>query len=171
MAGRVAEMRGDAIISPCGTYRYLLTRNWGMRQYTDGREKTLCIVMLNPSTADAERNDPTVTRCIKRASLLGFGSLEVVNLFALRSTDPAEIKKHPDPIGPENDQHIIASAKASGMVICAWSDDGAYLNRGDKVRKLLSDAGIKPFALKVNKTGQPAHPLYLPYSQMPLRFA
>lgn len=157
---------GDAILSPCGTYRYLLQRNW------DVERQAVCFVMLNPSTADAEQDDPTVSRCIERARRLGFGQLEVVNLFALRSTDPRALKSHADPIGPENDEAILQSASVCQMVICAWGGDGLLKGRSAKVLKMLADNGIQPHALKVSpKTGQPHHPLYLPYELQPTPFA
>jgi hypothetical protein len=152
---------GDAIISDCGTYRYLLQRFWNYRL------ETVCFVMLNPSTADAQVDDPTIRRCIERAKHMGFGSLEVVNLFALRSTDPTALKRHANPIGPENDERIIDSAKVSNMVICAWGEHGKYMDRGAKVKAMLKNNGITPYALKVSKSGQPSHPLYLPYSLEP----
>src|SRR6266853_1863301 len=95
---------GDAIISPCGTYRYLLQRFW------DVKRQAVCFIMLNPSTADASANDPTIERCMRRAALLGFGQLEVVNLFGLRATDPSELHRHFDPIGPENDEILLGAA-------------------------------------------------------------
>ncbi len=155
-------MNGDAIISDCGTYRYLLQRSW------DVTRQAVCFIMLNPSTADAEQNDPTVSRCLERARRLGFGQLEVVNLFALRSTDPRALRKHSDPVGPENNDAILQSASVCHMVICAWGKDGGYMDRACKVIDLLKSANVKPHYLKINKVcGQPAHPLYLPYSLQP----
>jgi len=149
------EARGDAIISECGKYRYLLQRFW------DSRLETLNFIMLNPSTADASVDDATIRRCLGFARDLGFGSLEVTNLFALRSTDPKALKGHADPIGPENDEHIVSSAKVCQMTICAWGTHGSYLNRASKVLGLLRSANITPRALGVTKDGAPRHPLYL----------
>lgn len=154
---------GDAIIS--GAYRYLLQRFW------DARLETLNFVMLNPSTADAKLDDPTIRRCLGFARALGFGSLEVTNLFALRSTDPKALRCHIDPVGPENDEQIVSSARVCQMTVCAWGNHGAYLNRGSRVLDLLRKAGIKPHALRVGKTGAPAHPLYLPGDLQPAAIA
>ena len=151
----------DAIISHCGIYRYLLQRSW------DVRLEAVCFVMLNPSTANASMDDPTIRRCLGFAQRLGFGQLEVVNLFALRSTDPANLRKHIDPIGPENDEQIVAAVKVCHMTICAWGGNGSYRNRDKAVLKLLRDNGVVPNALRVSKAGYPAHPLYLPYQLTP----
>lgn len=153
----------DAFISPCGLYRYWLVRSW------DTALPMLCFVMLNPSTADAERDDPTITRCIERAKRLGYGGMIVVNLFAYRSTDPLQLWNVPDPIGPDNDQTIIQTAgnPATTGVICGWGNHGAMMQRGATVLRLLRQAGVTPHALRMSKAGQPCHPLYLPYDLLP----
>ena len=154
-------MNCDAIISECGTYRYLLQRSWNVRL------KAVCFVMLNPSTANAQVDDPTIRRCLGFAKRLGFGQLEVVNLFALRATDPAKVRKHQDPVGPENDEHILTAVHVCDMTICAWGGNGGYKDRDTAVLRLLRDNGIVPHALRISKNGCPAHPLYLPYSLQP----
>ena len=156
-----AEKSGDAILSPSGTYRYLLQRFWNPRL------ETLNFIMLNPSTADASVDDPTIRRCLGFARDLGFGSIEVTNLFALRSTDPKAIRAHPCPIGPENDETIINSAKVCQMTVCAWGNHGDFMGRSKHVLGLLREAGITPHALRVSKTGAPGHPLYLPADLQP----
>ena len=145
----------DALISDDGVYRYLLQRFW------DVRREALNFVMLNPSTADAILDDPTIRRCLGFARALGFGSLEVTNLFALRSTDPKALRVHIAPVGPENDEVIVSSARVCHMTICAWGNHGNYMNRSSHVLDLLRKAGVKPHALRIGKTGQPGHPLYL----------
>lgn len=154
-------MHKDAIISECGQYRYLLQRSW------DVNRKAVCFVMLNPSTADASVDDPTIRRCLGFARDLGFGQLEVVNLFGLRATEPRVMKSHSDPIGPENDEHLIRSAAICSVVICAWGANGSYMGRDHAVLKLLRDAGCKPLALRLTKSGHPSHPLYLPAKLQP----
>ena len=156
------EVSGDAIISQCGTYRYLLQRFW------DRRLETLNFVMLNPSTADASINDATIRRCLGFARTLGFGSLEVTNLFALRSTDPKALRGHADPVGPDNDEKIISSAQVCQMTICAWGTHGSYKDRAAKVLRLLRDAGVKPHALAFANGGVPKHPLYLKADLQPV---
>lgn len=102
-----------AIFSPCQNYRYTLRREWG-----DG--PCVAWLMLNPSTATHIANDNTIRRCIGFSKRWGFGRLVVLNLFALRSTDPRALAKHEDPVGPENDQHIARAIVEAQEVVCAW---------------------------------------------------
>lgn len=155
-------MNRDALLSECGTYRYLLQRSW------DVQLQAVCFIMLNPSTADATQDDPTIRRCLGFAQRLGFGQLEVVNLFALRATQPAALKIHTDPIGAENDEQIIAAAKVCHMTICAWGVHGSLNGRNGIVLKMLRSNNIQPCALRLSKHGHPAHPLYLPYELQPI---
>ena len=145
-----------AIISDCGTYRYRLWRRWDAGP--------ACVfIMLNPSTADATNDDPTIRRCIGFAKREGCGSLEVVNLFAFRATSPADLKKAEDPVGPENDSYLQqAMFYAKGTVIAAWGAHGSYLNRDKDVRQLL-DEPLK--CLGMTKTNAPKHPLYIKADQ------
>jgi hypothetical protein len=150
-----------AHFSPCAAWRYTLWREWRH----DAPQVTF--VMLNPSTADESKNDPTVERCERRARLAGYGRLEVVNIFALRSTDPAALYKHADPIGPGNDEAIAESVRTAQMVVCGWGSHGAYLNRGLAVLRLIRALGKVPHALRRNQDGSPGHPLYVPYELTP----
>jgi hypothetical protein len=154
-------MHRDAIISDCGTYRYLLQRSWNYRL------QAVCFVMLNPSTADATIDDPTIRRCLGFARDLGFGQLEVVNLFGLRATQPAALKKQIDPVGPENDEQILQASRVCHLTICAWGTHGTYRGRDKSVLKLLRENGVIPHALRLSKHGHPAHPLYLPANLQP----
>src|ERR1700731_2978902 len=104
----------DAVISDCGRSRYLLRRTW------DHDKPRALFVMLNPSTADAEVDDPTIRSCMRLAKQMGHGSFEVVNLFAWRATDPRELHTASDPVGPENDRVIEAAVNRCDIVICAW---------------------------------------------------
>lgn len=152
-------MKTSATFSDCRTYRYSLTRRWG-----DGEIQTW--LMLNPSTADEVKNDPTVERCQRRAQQSGFGALEVVNIFALRSTDPSALYVDGiDPIGPDNDQYILDAAARSGQIVCGWGAHGALNDRGIQVAKLLHNFDLNVLAL--TKTGQPRHPLYIGYKITP----
>jgi hypothetical protein len=149
-----------AIFSPCGTYRYHLSRG-------DGAHR-IAFCMLNPSTADAELDDQTIARCRKRAKLLGFDRLDVVNLFALRSTDPQALYKAADPVGPDNLEHILAVAEASEIVICAWGKHGALHGTARKVLAILNQRFPgKAHYLRLNADGSPEHPLYIPYALTP----
>lgn len=149
------EMSASAELSPCGAYRYSLARKW----HDDLPE--LAFIMLNPSTADAREDDPTIRRCIGFGRSLGFGSIVVGNLFALRSTDPKALMSHPDPVGPRNDQALKEIARHASEVICAWGANGNLLGRAIEVERLLRKSGIRPMALKLTNGGDPAHPLYL----------
>jgi hypothetical protein len=152
-----------AVFSDCERYRYRLWRVW------IPHKPKVCFVMLNPSTATHEILDPTVTRCQKRAQALGYGGMEVVNIFALRSTDPQALYKEPDPVGPENFGAIAEALKDCKIAICAWGGHGSYLNIGPMIRTCLNQFFPgKSHYLKLNSDGSPTHPLYLPYSLQPV---
>src|SRR5262245_45087455 len=104
----------DAVISDCGRYRYLLRRTWHHLW------PRALFIMLNPSTADAEIDDPTIRSCIRLSKAEQYGSIEVVNLFALRATDPAALEGADDPIGPGNDDAIGRAIGRCDLAICAW---------------------------------------------------
>ena len=140
---------GTAILSPCGNYRYLLGRRW-----SDGG--LCCFVMLNPSTADADKDDPTIRRCIGYAKREGMGALEVVNLFAYRATDPKSLLNAKDPIGPENDKFLREVFKRADLIVCAWGNHGAFKSRDLQVEKLI---GAKAKCLGVTSNNHPRHPL------------
>ena len=129
-------------------------------------------LMLNPSTADEVQSDPTVTRCKNYAKLWGYNRIYICNIFAYRSTDAFVLYKIEDPIGELNNNYILNIAGLVDTVVCAWGNHGEYQNRGREVVKLLTDAGYndKLYALKVNKTGHPAHPLYLRKNQEIFRY-
>lgn len=155
-------MNYGATFSDDRKYRYSLHRIW------DNKKPYLLFCMLNPSVADESDNDPTIERCQRRAQQLGFGGLVVVNIFALCSTDPKALKKVEDPVGPENFMTIIKTAKNAGLVICGWGKHGSLKKQGERVLWLLKSNGVRPFALKINKDGSPAHPLYIGYDVKPV---
>jgi hypothetical protein len=150
-----------AKFSPCGKYRYDLWRTW------DDAKPSCMFLMLNPSTADAIDNDPTVERCQRRAVKMDYGGLVVCNIFAYRSTDPTALYDLEDPVGSENDATILRRATHAGIVICGWGTHGALLGRGKAVIQMLMDADVKPYALKINADGSPQHPLYVRYAALP----
>lgn len=150
----------EAAYSPCGFYRYSLTRRW----QTGG---ILNFVMLNPSVADERQNDPTVERCERRARMLGFAGFSVTNIFAWRDTDPMAMRRAIAPEGPGNDLVLLAQAQAARQVVAAWGVHGAHRNRGAKVVQLLWEADIALFHLGLSKHGHPRHPLYVPYACHP----
>ena len=154
----------NAGISRNGKYRY-----WLRRCVCEvNNDKILLFIMLNPSTADATDNDPTIEKCIKFARRWDFGILEVVNLFALRATDPSAIRLVPEPIGPNNDDEIKAAVSRVNKIVCAWGNDGAYLNRSTDLRELLSSYRLH--YLELNKNGEPRHPLYMKDDALPVRW-
>ncbi|HHS94141.1 MAG TPA: DUF1643 domain-containing protein [Rhodobacterales bacterium] len=150
-----------AVYSDCERYRYSLTRVW-----EPGGRKVL-FVMLNPSTATEVQNDPTVERCERRARALGFGAFRVANIFAWRDTDPRKMRAAADPVGPDNDEAIAASAAWADQVICAWGTHGAHLARGVAVEALLRKPGQPLYHLGLTKAGHPKHPLYISYAKQP----
>ena len=115
------------------------------------------IIGLNPSTADEVKNDPTITRCINFAKSWGYGGVCVANLFAYRATVPKNMMASQKPIGTENNNWLSRLAKDAGIVVAAWGNDGSYLNRAEEIKKMLPDLHY----IKMNKSGEPAHPLYL----------
>lgn len=140
-------------------YRYRLWRE------IDPAGRRCTFVLLNPSTADATKNDPTVRRCINYATSWGFGIVDVVNIFALRSTDPRALFTHPDPVGPENDEAILRAAISSDLLICAWGVHGRFSGRARIVEEMLRP--YNPHALAITKRGEPGHPLYLHHGLQP----
>lgn len=152
-----------------GVYRYTLERSWrGM--FDAGTPARVCLfVMLNPSTADASREDPTVRRCVTYAQAWGCDTLLVGNLFAFRSTDPKVLPHQTDPIGPDNDHHLARLAGRADVIIAAWGIHGALHGRAERVLEILSFC--RPVqALHVTADGFPGHPLYLPKAAAPLLY-
>jgi hypothetical protein len=142
----------SAWISEDRAYRYLLTRDWD-----DGPVMTW--IMLNPSSADAFADDPTIRRCTGFARREGCAGIRVVNLFAVRSPDPHLIGQTADPIGPCNDRFIDENTR-DGPVVAAWGSYGSRAGRGLKVGTRLEAAGVRLMCLGRLGSGQPRHPLY-----------
>lgn len=160
-----------ATFSPCMQYRYSLWR-WLASDYTvfgqQGEPKlprSVAYVACNPSTADEMADDPTVTRCINRSIEMGFDRFYMLNIFAFRSTDPKDMKAAIEPVGIENDEMIRQVVSECSMVVAAWGAHGRYRDRASKVLELLKDVDL--YALRITKTGQPQHPLYLPSKLKP----
>jgi hypothetical protein len=154
-------MAMDAELSPCGRYRYWLSR------CNETPSSSAIFILLNPSTADAQRDDPTLRRCMRFAGSWGCSRTVVLNLFALRSTNPAVLKTHPDPIGPLNDGRLVSILETEfnrrnvpePIVVCAWGNQGSLRNRANIVSAKLGPYSAKCFGI-TNK-GQPRHPLYV----------
>jgi len=121
------------------------------------------IIGLNPSTADETLDDPTIHRCINFAKNWGYAGLAMTNLFAFRATDPDVMKSANEPIGADNNAVLLGLAKVAGIVVAAWGNDGVFMGRDKQIKAMLPDLHY----LKLNKTGQPAHPLYLKADLLP----
>lgn len=148
-----------AFFSPCRTWRYLLWREWRVAENSDP-QRDVAFIGLNPSTADENADDPTIRRCIGFAKAWGYDGILMLNLFAFRATDPADMKRAVDPVGPENDAKILESVGAAAIVVAAWGQHGAYRSRAFDVRKkLLKDFDVK--CLGKTNNGHPRHPLYV----------
>lgn len=154
------DAASEAVYSACETYRYALTREWAAGS-------RLLWVMLNPSTASESTNDPTVERCERRARALGFGGFRVVNLFALRATDPRALRAAADPVGPDNDTALSDGVIWADAVLCGWGGHGALHGRDRTVCTQLQQAGKPLWHLGLTQAGQPKHPLYIGYAVQP----
>tara|TARA_B100000214_G_scaffold360554_1_gene323069 strand:+ start:46 stop:567 length:522 start_codon:yes stop_codon:yes gene_type:complete len=154
----------SAVFSKCYLYRYALT------QSDEISNRLLLFLLLNPSTANHLHSDATLSRCRKRAFLLGFKSFRICNLFAFRTKNPGLMKKYSDPIGPYNDYIIQTSLNEAALVICAWGNHGSHLNRAETVKNFLIHSKKKSFHFGLTKNNQPKHPLYLRYSQRPIKW-
>lgn len=143
-----------AVFDSSGNYRYRLDRRWD-----NGAE--VAFVMLNPSRADAFYDDPTLRACIQFAQAWSFGSLSVVNLFGYRTPHPKVLKQVGDPIGPENDAHVVRAAEGAAQVVLAWGNCGGWFERDRAILDLLEPYSHKLHYIKLNRSGQPRHPLYI----------
>jgi len=159
-----SSLLGDriALFSIDRKYRYILSVTW------DASRPYCCFCMLNPSVADHEISDATVTRCGIRAKEWCYGGLVVLNIFAYRSTDPKALYLCKDPVGPWNDETILLITMKAGMVILGYGRHGKLLGRGEKVLSLLREHKVSPHALRINLDKSPGHPLYINYDARPV---
>jgi hypothetical protein len=148
--------------SPCRQYRYSLWREWG--GLTPTCKGYAMFVGLNPSTADETQDDPTIRRCLAYAKAWGYDGLCMTNLFAYRATQPHDMLAQADPVGPENDAHLLELAASAGVVVAAWGNHGAHMGRDAIVKGVLPNLHL----LKITQEGQPGHPLYLPKTLTPV---
>lgn len=150
-----------AVISSCGQYRYLLTRRLGFS------DRVMTFIGLNPSTADAIQDDPTIRRCISFAKRQDAGVLVMVNLFGLRSTDPKALKDCEDPVGPDNDSWINTAVCSAYMTVAAWGNGGVFMGRADEIRQRYKGC---LHALALTKSNLPKHPLYIRGDAVPVPY-
>ena len=153
-------MKKNAILSEDRKYRYVLSRIW------DETKPKVMIIGLNPSTADETEDDPTIGRCISFSKSWGYGGVYMLNLFAFRATQPKDMFNAENPIGLENNSYIEIYSKKVDKIVCAWGNHGTYKNRGNEIREKFD----KLFYLKLNQTGEPAHPLYLKSELVPKKW-
>lgn len=157
----------DAALSPDGLYRWWLSRLWPAAWEASAWEGRgpMIIIGLNPSTADAKINDNTIKKCMGFARREQHTGLIMLNLFAWRATEPADMKlawkAGKDIIGVHNDGTLRTLA-AKRRVVCAWGTDGDFLERDVAVHRLLREVGAETVCFdKITKDGHPPHPLYL----------
>lgn len=155
LAGGIAAAVFDRP-QPRATYRYLLTRIW------DPTVPPVVWIMLNPSTASAGEDDPTLRRVTSFARAWGRGGVIVVNLFALCSTDPAKLRTHHDPVGRYNAMFVDRAVAMTDLIVAAWGGGGILADRGPAMARALTARGVPLRALRLTSTGQPGHPLYVP---------
>lgn len=156
-------MKKEAVISQCGKYRYRLWREW------DDSKPCVLFVMLNPSTADGEKDDPTIRRCIGYAKSWDFGSLYVGNLYAYRATNPKELLQVVDPLGVDNQKHLDYMVSQSNLVIWAWGNGAIVAKLEDRVGSTTWNLNDPAHYLEMSKGGVPKHPLYLKKDLKPIR--
>lgn len=148
----------EAVLSADGVYRYTLGRRWsqGPRRAT--------FICLNPSTANAEIDDPTVRKCVGFAKRWSMDALTIVNLYAFRATDPARLKRAGFPVGPDNDRSIVAACTGAERIVLAW---GGNVGPGDRrvlsVVAMLRKEAVQLWCLGRCDNGSPRHPLMLAY--------
>lgn len=150
-----------AVISSCGKYRYRLERLGA----TAGQ--TLMFIMVNPSIADAEKDDPTIRKCLGFAARNGFARLLVGNLFAFRATDVKELREARDPVGPENDEHLKNMLREADTVVAAWGSlnklPGFLRRRWIDVIHLADRVPHQIKMIGACDDGHPKHPLMVGY--------
>ena len=152
----VNEMVYAATLSHDRLYRYRLSRTWGSGEL-------MAWVMLNPSTADSEVDDPTIRRCMGFARREGYDGIEVINLYGLRATKPKHLLDHPDPEGPDNLENWtdVLHNHRIGMVVAAW---GAHAGMGHLPASHAANRwryGVRWMCLGTTNDGYPRHPLYV----------
>lgn len=153
-------MNRNALISADEKYRYWLSRGFFSGSKTD----YVLFVMLNPSTADAVIDDPTIKRCIGFARSWGRPGLVVANLYAYRATKPSDLWKSTDPEGWQNDMYLARLMLNSSLIVCAWGAN-AKLQRVERFKKMASELDVILYCLGTTKNGSPKHPLYIKAAQ------
>jgi hypothetical protein len=159
------EVTSHAEFSPDQRYRFVLTRAWDILP-----SSYAMFVGLNPSTATAEVDDPTVQKCWRWSRAWGFGSFAMLNVYAYRARDPRALRAVEDPVGAGNDALLSEYARGAALVVAAWGVGIGDRERLRRIRELLSSAA-DVHCLGENDDGSPRHPLYLPRDTQPRLWA
>lgn len=151
-------IKKSAVIDSTGEYRYRLGRWWG-----SNKSNFVNFILLNPSTADGDLDDPTVKACVAltKSQRVRYDGLVITNLFAFRATNPRVMRACPLPHGKANDKHILRVAKDAKAIVVAWGNRGTHCHRDREVLELIRPYKKKLFCLGLTKIGQPRHPLYV----------
>lgn len=157
-------VRSQALFAGANSeYRYKLERLW------DEQKPTVFWLMMNPSAATEQEDDRTVARCRVFAESWGAGRILVGNTFAYRCTDQKRLLEVADPVGPENDKHLLAMAAQADTIVCAYGKPHPSLRwRGTQVLQMLRDHGYALHCLARSMDGTPKHPLYLKADLRPI---
>jgi hypothetical protein len=171
MANNAVYTNMDAFLSADGAYRYALTRRW---EEWGEDTRSFIVIGLNPSTADASQDDPTIRRCVSFARREGCNQLVMLNLFAFRATNPRRLAFCPDPVGPENYNMLWSALRGDQrrLVVAAWGTHGHMLEQDDKFISMVLANGIALYRFgKTTRDGHPRHPLYVPGNEPLVRHA
>lgn len=128
------------------------------------------VIGLNPSTANETLDDPTIRRCIGFAKAWGFGALCMTNLFAWRATKPEDMKLVDNPVGEDNQHHLLQCANGAGLVLAAWGTHGSFRSQDLTVRQWMASIAAQMHCLGRNSDDSPKHPLYIPANTQPIPF-
>lgn len=158
-------MPNECVFSVDRCHRYTLIHRWDELLNPDYGIAWIC---LNPSTADENQLDPTLRRIRDFSAMWGYSFFIMLNLFAWRATQPADMKRAADPIGAENDRWIAHWCGKVDKVMLGWGEHGAHLRRDQQVLAYLDRA--KVFCLERNASGQPKHPLYVSKLNKPIPY-
>ena len=158
---------GTAIFSPNKLYRYILTRSWNK-----DLKRTINFLLCNPSIATESILDPTVRKCLVWSAMWGFGEMIVTNIFAYRSTKVKYVFKIDNPIGEDNDTHIVQTFSKSDLVVCGWGakTNTKHKTRHNQILELAKSTNTKLHYLRLTKNGYPEHPLYLRNTLTPIEW-
>jgi len=155
----------ETIFSPDKLYRYTLWREFGGELLWEGvnhqKQGFVQWIGLNPSVADDVVNDNTIRRCMAFTKKFGYGAMCMTNLFAWRATDPADMRRQKDPVGPDNNMWLVSLAGEASLIICAWGNHGAHMGRAQFVLNILKNGPPLYRLGEPNADGSPRHPLYL----------